>query len=191
MAIRLAVLVLGIAAFAANARASDLSLTLSVSSQKLKPGDQVTFTFVYANTSHHDIGISPEYRTYEALDLQLTKLGSKEPTKFIPYLMIGFDPTAISRDYHILSPGATYVRKLHADISSSLPSFGPTLDRSTGLYVLFSGSAIRLPGPGQYEVKTRHRATEAQRKYLNDTAGSQFWVGDVISAPIKVEFRNN
>src|SRR5205807_7007736 len=132
--------------------------SLGIKPRIMKLGQQVTFTFVYVNTSDQDIGISPNYRAYEALDLRLRRLDSTNEGKVIPYFPVCFDADAVERDFRVLKPGQTFTRKHTAKLSSSLPKSAPGAARKPGLYLLFEDSAMELPGAGRYRVTTRHVA---------------------------------
>jgi hypothetical protein len=66
--------------------AKDLSLTLQVTPHTVKLGDRVVFTFVYTNNSNREIGLSPEYRVYQANDLRFTRLDTGEVGFILPVL---------------------------------------------------------------------------------------------------------
>jgi hypothetical protein len=171
--------------------AKDLSLALQVRPQQIAVGHRVTFTFLYTNTSDHVIGISPNYRAYQALDLRFRRQGSAAEGKTVPYFSVSFDEDAVKRDLRFVKPGQTFRRELTAKLSSSLPKSPIATGRRPGLYLLFEDSAVQLPGAGNYRVTTRHVARRSTKERLPPKMSAVWWDGIANSAAgaLKIQAR--
>jgi hypothetical protein len=171
------------------ATAKDLSLALQVRPQQIAMGQRVSFTFLYTNTSDHVIGISPNYRAYQALDLRFLLQGSAAEGKAVPYFSVSFDEDAVKRDFRFLKPGQTFRRELTAKLSSSLPKSVIATGRRPGLYLLFEDSAVQFPKPGKYRVATRHVARRSTKERLPPKMSAVWWDGIANSPPAALEIQ--
>ncbi len=189
MVTRILITVLALAA-ADPAFSKDLSFSIRASPQSIRVGDRITFTFVYRNTSSHEIGIIPEYYAYEALDIRLKKLNTGEIGEMIPYLSPHIDPNLAKRQFRLVKPGKTYSRHLVATVSAILPRTTPSASHGSGLYLVFRDSAIKVPGFGKYEATSRYLGVESYKNQLFPPDKNRLWVGEVFAPPITIEFRN-
>jgi hypothetical protein len=174
----------------ASACSKDLEFSIRASPQSIRLGDRISFTFVYRNTSNHEIGIIPEYYAYEALDVHLKKLGTGEIGEMIPYLSPHIDPNLAKRNFRLVKPGKTYSRQLVATVSAILPRTTRSASHGSGLYLVFRDSAIKVPGFGEYEATSRYLGVESYKDQLPPSDKNRLWVGEVFALPITIEFRS-
>ena len=173
-----------------TAYSGDLSMTLRSNSRYSRVGDSIIFTFTYTNNSGHDLGILPEFHTYEAADIQLIKYRTGDRGEMVPYVTMAGDHDVDRKDLHVLKPGQTYVRKLKGKVSLSLPAFvTPSTGKAGGLYLLFVGSAIKLPGFGTYKAVSEYVGSKYLRSLAHDSDQRLYWLGRIKSSPIMLEFR--
>jgi hypothetical protein len=180
---------LAILTISASAFSKDLSFSIRANPQSVQWGEHITFTFIYTNTSDHDLGIIPEYYAYQALDIHLTKVDGSQIGEMIPYLTPYIDPNLARRNFRLLKPGKTYNRQLTVTFSSVLPKSVKWPARTPGAYLLFADSAIKLPGLGKYKATSRYLGVEAYRKQLANPDKSRLWLGKLFAPSIIVEFR--
>ncbi len=177
-------------AVAGSAFSKDLTFSIRATPASAKIGDRVTFTFLYTNTSKHEIGIVPEYYAYEALDVHLKKSDTGRAGEMIPYLTPYIDPNLARRNFRLLNSGKTYSSQLIAKLSTTLPRSAQPQNRGSGLYLVFRDSAIKLPGFGKYEATSRYLGMKSYKDQLATPDKSRLWVGRVFASPIVIEFRN-
>jgi hypothetical protein len=177
-------------AVAGSSFSKDLTFSIRATPQSVKIGDRVTFTFLYTNTSKHEIGIVPEYYAYEALDVHLKKSDTHQVGEMIPYLSPYIDPNLAKRNFRLVSPGKTYSRQVVATFSTTMPKPTRSVGPGPGLYLVFRDSAIKLPGFGQYEATSRYLGVKSYREQVTTRDKNRLWIGKVFASPITISFES-
>jgi hypothetical protein len=61
----------------------------------------------------------------------------------------------------------------------------------SGLFLDFQNSAIRIPGPGEYDLTMEFQRDEAFLRELEQSVGIQnAWFGHLVSAPVRIEIKS-
>ncbi len=178
---------LAIAPLFAIAGSHDLALSVQVEPQVLKVGDRVVFKIRYINTSNRDLAIIPEGHVYEGADVDFRKVASEKRGIMIPNLILEYNFAGLRAALRVLQPGRVYERQIRATVSSRLYK---SKGSRTGLYLLFSDSAVKLPGFGIYNVSAEYAVTDYLKQFCSPKERPQLWVGKIAAPPTLVEFRS-
>ncbi len=171
------------------ATSQDIALSVEAHPRVLRVGDRVAFTITYINSSTKKLGIISEGHVYEAADIDLTKASTRQRGILLPYLTLEYDFAGVARALRILKPGQMYQRRISAKVSLTFPRGVKSNDTQEGLYLLFSSSAIKLPGFGTYRVSAEYAVTDYLRYFLNAEDKRRLWIGKANAPPIEIEFR--
>ena len=125
----------------------ELELKVEFPRQAYVLGDGVDFKIAYSNTTQRTLTILPNIYAYRAQLLRCQRVSDGKLAKVIRFVELSIDFEALSRESVQLGPSQTYAWPLSAKLSSSLPRFMHSNRR--GIYLVFPGSALELPGPGE------------------------------------------
>jgi hypothetical protein len=168
----------------ARANAEELQLTLRSDKNYYTVGEKIKFEVVYTNRSSHPIWLLPQTESYPVDALSIKKVGDRRrPEK----LRLGEQSVAwegLAEQAVRVKPGAKIQRLLEAELRSDLPS--TYAERNGGIFLVFPGSAVRLRGAGDYEVRAVFHSSPNHpvNRYL--PTGAHLWRGDVMSNPISI-----
>lgn len=171
---------------AALGASQDVKMTLQTDKKLYRVGENIKFHIVYKNTSHRAIWFLPHdevfpAHVFEIRNIRTNKVGTR--------IRIGAEASIAFEGYAEevvrLQPGAQTTRTLDADIQSKLPDFYD--DRQIGLFLVFSGSSIRLDGSGQYQVRARFRLSPDHSVHAFLPRSKRLWHGEIESNPIVVQ----
>jgi hypothetical protein len=168
----------------ARANAEELQLTLRSDRDHYRVGEDIKFKIIYKNTSNHPIWLLPQTESYPVDALSIKKFGdSRRPQK----IRLGEQSVAwdgLAEQAVRVKPGAEIQRLLQAEVRSNLPSIYE--ETSEGIFLVLPGSAVRLLGTGDYEVRAVFHSSPNHpvNRYL--PSGAHLWRGDVTSNPISI-----
>lgn len=171
--------------------AQDISITLQLSRSLYCMGNRFEATVGYTNVSNHDVRLLPDLPIYPASRLQMIKLQTSRKPQFVPIGDVGsLDSEALAKTAQLLKPGKRCRRIITADVTSSLPDFYQKHEH--GLYLVFSGHALKLPGFGKYKINALLDSPpkSAEAELVEKLFGPPpLWVGTEHSRAIIAEFR--
>jgi hypothetical protein len=170
---------------------ADLAIRLHLNQTVYKIGDTWRASITYQNISKHPIRLIPDLPIYPASRFHMTKVqGGGQPEFVIPGEIAVIDSESLARSAKVLQPGASMTRAIDAKVSTMLPKFYNKRDR--GLYLVFSGHALKLPGGGSYDVEAliispeKTGEAEMAKKLFGQP---DVWAGSTTSAPVRMELK--
>jgi hypothetical protein len=163
-----------------------VQVNLKTDKSRYRIGEKITFKLDYINISMHSLWLLPQTQTYVAGMFQIEKLGSQGPIEKIrgsnEIPSVALD--GLAKEAVNVKPQGHLGRSLTAELSPTLPEWYG--DSRKGIFLVFPGSALLLPGPGRYSVRAQlhSSADHPVNMYLPHSA--KLWSGDVISDPLVI-----
>jgi hypothetical protein len=168
----------------APANAADVRLLLKTGKGTYRLGDHIDFHIDYQNVSNRSLVLLPQTDSYPVDAISIRKVKDFRQPEVIRLAEQSIDFEGLSKNVVVLQSHDSVGRSIKAEVGSSLPTF--YADYRRGLFLIFSASAIRLPGFGKYEVRARFHSSPDHP--VNAYLGRQvLWRGDVESEPIIIE----
>jgi hypothetical protein len=164
----------------------DLELTLRSDKPRYKLGDKISFYVNYTNRSKTSLWLLPETQAYLIDVLTVEKLNSKSSVEKIrgsnDAPSVALD--GLAEEAAKIMPQGHLSRTLTAELRPTLPEWYG--DQRKGIFLVLSGSALLLPGPGRYSIRAQLHSSPDHpvNRYLPH--GAKLWRGDVISDPIVI-----
>jgi hypothetical protein len=166
----------------------ELKIELLFGKPNYKAGDSIEFTVCYQNSSDHPIRVLAKERYYISDLLSLERRGDHKKAGYLrPEGESQFLGEELAEYIVLLEPGDSVARKYRGQVASSLPSGYEK--KSNGLFLVFNGSAIELPGPGKFEATSSYdeKAEDPLNEYV--TLPPKLWQGEARSAPVLLNFQ--
>ena len=171
--------------------ASDLQLTVRFDRAAFEVGDKWKASLTYTNVASRSIRIVPDLPIYPASRFEIVKVDNGSRAQLIlPGEIPSFDFRGLAGTAKLLRPRQSVERMIDADVATSLPDYYAS--KAKGLYLVFSGHALKLPGFGRYKITAFTESTQdgAVSEYAMELFGRPaIWSGKAYSAPVAVEFK--
>lgn len=172
---------------AVPSQASTLTMVIRFDRQSYQIGDTLRCSIIFKNTSGQSIRLLPKDTIYPAAELHFESVRTGQVGELVRLGEASIDIEESAKEVVLLHPGASYTRKLKAEVRSTFRD--SYRDNRRGLILDFPGSAVLLSGFGKYKVdKTfKERSDDFVAQYLSQ--GPKLWQGKIKSAPVIIEFK--
>lgn len=166
----------------------ELKIGLSFGKSNYKVGDTLEFKVCYENSSNHVIRVVAKERYYVSDLLSLERRGDHKKAEYLrPAGESQFIGEELAEYAVVLEPGDSVTRRYRGQVALSLPSVYE--EKSSGLFLVFNGSALKLPGFGKFEATSSYeeKSDDSLDQYV--TLPPKLWRGEAHSAPVTLNFQ--
>ena len=163
-----------------------LEVTLRLPKQKFSLGETVHFRIELRNISSRPLLVLPQPRIFPADNFQFRGVTGGKQAEILRYGEQSLNYPRLAKEVSLLKANQSIAHTIEAKVSSELPAFYN--DTRPGPYLIFPGSAIRLPGFGRYQVKAVFHLSPHHPLQAFLPPQEILWHGDSASEWVVVDF---
>lgn len=163
----------------------DLELVLRSDKTVYRVGEEIVFDLEFRDCGNREIRLFPDPEQYDERMFTATSIDGGGRVERLELGEFSTDYRMWARDVVTLPPGKKHTRKIHARLLTELPR--DWADPTKGAYlVLDGGTALKLPGFGDYTLSTTYRFGAAHPVVEFIQQRSRLWFGDIDSNSITI-----
>lgn len=174
-----------------------IELNLRTSKKVYHPGEKITFEFIFKNVSKEPLKLFPDPEIYYPNAITITARTLKGNVEEIEIGESSMDYRDWRKDVVILPFNHSYVWHLKSDFRNTLPLDWKKFllpkwqQKIPGMpYLVFlGGSALRLPGYGEYSVIANYNFQPSHPVVEYIQGKPKLWFGKLRSNAITIDFK--